>query len=57
MQSFLEGTDYAQASVGFTPWADVHEIPFVPKGRYGQMGPFLARTGDLSAMSRVPFCA
>lgn len=35
------------SSLGFTPFQDIAEIPWVPKARYGIMGPYLARRGRL----------
>ncbi len=44
----LEGTNVHQVALGFTPWASIPDIPWVPKGRYVVMRDFLAQTGDLS---------
>lgn len=44
----LEGTNVAQVALGFTPYASIPDIPWVPKGRYVVMRDFLAKTGDLS---------
>jgi len=35
-------------ALGFTPYAPVEEIPWVPKGRYAVMKDYLARTGELA---------
>lgn len=37
-----------QVALGFTPYARIEDIPWVPKGRYEVMRAYLARTGDLA---------
>jgi glutamate--cysteine ligase len=44
----LEGANVHQVALGFTPYASIPDIPWVPKGRYVVMRDFLAQTGDLS---------
>lgn len=42
------GQGVTQAFVGFTPWARIPEVPWVPKGRYVQMREHLIKVGDLA---------
>lgn len=51
------GSDARQVFLGFTPFAEVNDIPFVPKGRYDQMKAFLIRFGDLSHHMMKGTCA
>lgn len=43
----LEGSGFAQVALGYTPYARIEDIAWVPKGRYAVMREHLARTGDL----------
>ena len=42
------GMGIALVGVGYHPFSDFSEIGWVPKGRYGIMGPYLATRGHLS---------
>jgi len=44
----LEGTDVRQVALGYTPFAEIADIPWVPKGRYVIMRKHLAETGKLA---------
>jgi glutamate--cysteine ligase len=44
----LEGTGVRQAALGFTPYAAIDEVGWVPKGRYVVMREHLAQTGPLA---------
>ncbi len=44
----LEGTGVRQVAVGYTPFADIEAIPWVPKGRYVVMRKHLKETGALA---------
>jgi glutamate--cysteine ligase len=44
----LADTPMAQSAIGFTPFADIPDIPWVPKGRYVVMRAHLGKTGRLS---------
>ncbi|MEQ1568499.1 MAG: glutamate-cysteine ligase family protein [Myxococcota bacterium] len=44
----LAGTGVRQVGLGFTPYAAVPDIGWVPKGRYGVMREYLASTGPLA---------
>lgn len=46
-----------QALIGFTPYADIQNIPWVPKGRYVQMREFLIKVGDLAHHMMKGTCA
>ncbi len=50
VQAILDehGAPFHQVALGFTPWADVEDIGFVPKARYDIMGPYLRKTGKLA---------
>lgn len=53
-----QGTTGAkQVLVGFTPFADIQAIPWVPKGRYEQMRSFLIKVGDLAHHMMKGTCA
>lgn len=42
------GGETRQVYLGFTPHAQIADIPWVPKGRYVQMREFLIKVGDLA---------
>lgn len=48
VDAHLEGTPYRQVALGFTPYASVPAISWVPKGRYAVMREHLGRTGALA---------
>src|SRR5262249_32292135 len=48
VQELLSGTGVAQIALGFTPFAEIDRIPWVPKGRYAVMKEYLAHTGELA---------
>ncbi len=48
LQDVTRGSDILFLQVGFTPFAEVSNIPFVPKGRYGIMKRYLGPRGDLA---------
>jgi len=48
LRSLLEGRDVHLVALGMTPYARIEDIPWVPKGRYRLMAPFLARKGDMA---------
>jgi glutamate--cysteine ligase len=51
------GTGAQQVFLGFTPHADIQDIPWVPKGRYEQMRNFLIQVGDLAHHMMKGTCA
>lgn len=53
----LEGTGITQAALGFTPWAHIPDVPWVPKGRYVVMRAYLAETGPLAHDMMKGTCA
>ncbi|HHO49583.1 MAG TPA: glutamate--cysteine ligase [Deltaproteobacteria bacterium] len=46
--ALLEGSDVAQVALGYTPYATMAQIGWVPKGRYAIMRSHLAQTGALA---------
>ncbi|MEQ1501366.1 MAG: glutamate-cysteine ligase family protein [Myxococcota bacterium] len=44
----LDGTGFRQVALGFTPYAKIGDVGWVPKGRYSVMREYLAETGSLS---------
>ncbi len=48
LRALLEGRDVHLVALGMTPFARIADIPWVPKGRYDLMAPFLARQGDMA---------
>jgi glutamate--cysteine ligase len=48
VDELLIGANVRQVALGFTPYASIPDVPWVPKGRYVVMRDFLAQTGDLS---------
>jgi len=51
------GSGARQVFLGFTPFAKIEDIPWVPKGRYEQMRSFLIRVGDLAHHMMKGTCA
>lgn len=51
------GSPATQVLLGFTPFARIDDIPFVPKGRYDQMKVFLPQFGDLAHHMMKGTCA
>jgi glutamate--cysteine ligase len=43
--AFLAGTPYRQVALGYTPFARIDTIPWVPKGRYGVMRHHMSAVG------------
>lgn len=48
VDALLDGTGYRQVALGFTPFAEIDDIPWVPKGRYSVMRDYLKQTGALA---------
>ena len=48
VNEILEGTGVRQIALGFTPFARIEDIPWVPKGRYTIMRAHLKDTGSLA---------
>ncbi|MEZ4319775.1 MAG: glutamate-cysteine ligase family protein [Myxococcota bacterium] len=57
VDELLEGTGYRQVALGFTPFARIPDIPWVPKGRYSVMREHLAETGKLAHHMMKGTCA
>lgn len=53
----LAGTPYRQSALGFTPFADIERVGWVPKGRYAIMGPYLRTVGKLGHHMMKGTCA
>jgi glutamate--cysteine ligase len=53
----IAGTDIHQVALGYTPFAAMDEIPWVPKGRYAIMRNYLAQTGALAHDMMKGTCA
>lgn len=53
----LAGSDVTQVALGYTPFARVDEISWVPKGRYVVMREYLAQTGALAHDMMKATCA
>ncbi len=53
----LQGSAYQQSAIGYTPWAEVDAIDWVPKGRYAVMREHLAQTGPLAHAMMKGTCA
>ncbi len=53
----LLGTNVAQVALGFTPYARIEDVGWVPKGRYVVMRDYLAQTGDLAHHMMKGTCA
>lgn len=51
------GADVHQVALGFTPFARIDDIPWVPKGRYAIMKEYLRRTGSLAHHMMKGTCA
>jgi len=43
----LAGTGYRQIALGYTPYADIEKLRFLPKARYGVMKKHMLRSGTL----------
>lgn len=48
IDDILQGTGTRQVALGFTPFARMRDVPFVPKGRYAVMQAHLGKTGALA---------
>jgi len=48
VDALLEANGHRQIAMGFTPFADIRDIEWVPKGRYAMMKQHLGRTGRLA---------
>jgi len=57
VDEILDGTGYRQVALGFTPFARIEDIPWVPKGRYSVMRDHLAETGELAHHMMKGTCA
>lgn len=57
VDSILAGTGYHQVALGYTPFASLDQIGWVPKGRYDVMRVHLAKTGDLAHNMMKGTCA
>lgn len=57
IDEIVAGRDIHQVALGFTPFADIGAVPWVPKGRYVIMRDYLARTGALSHHMMKGTCA
>ena len=53
----IAGTDIHQVALGYTPFAAMDDIPWVPKGRYAIMRTYLAQTGALAHDMMKGTCA
>ncbi len=47
VDALIDGTDHRQVALGFTPFAPISRVPFIPKGRYAIMRAHMARSGAL----------
>ena len=57
VDAMLEGTGVRQVALGYTPFADIEDIPWVPKGRYVIMRQHLIETGKLAHHMMKGTCA
>ena len=57
VDGLLEGTGTRQVAIGYTPFAAIEDIEWVPKGRYVVMREHLARTGALAHAMMKGTCA
>lgn len=57
IDAYAEHEDLHQGAIGFTPFAAIPEIGWVPKGRYVLMRSHLARTGALAHHMMKGTCA
>lgn len=57
VDALLAGTGVRQVLLGFTPYARIPEIPWVPKGRYVVMREHLGATGPLAHHMMKGTCA
>jgi glutamate--cysteine ligase len=53
----LEGTGVRQVALGYTPFARIEDVPWVPKGRYGIMRRHMAEAGTLGHHMMKGTCA
>lgn len=53
----LAGSGVTQVALGFTPFARIPEIPFIPKKRYGVMRDWMAASGPLGHHMMKGTCA
>jgi glutamate--cysteine ligase len=53
----LEGSGVKQVALGFTPFARIPDVPWVPKGRYSVMREHLGRVGPLAHHMMKGTCA
>lgn len=53
----LEGSDVRQVALGYTPFARIEDIPWVPKSRYVIMRAHMAAAGDLGHHMMKGTCA
>jgi glutamate--cysteine ligase len=57
IDALLAGTGYSQVALGFTPFAEIDAVPWVPKGRYTVMRDYLKQTGELAHHMMKGTCA
>lgn len=57
VDGLLAGTGTEQVAIGYTPYAAIPDIPWVPKGRYVVMREHLAKTGALAHSMMKGTCA
>ncbi len=53
----VAGPEVAQVAIGYTPFARLDDIDWVPKGRYAIMRDYLGRQGDLAHAMMKGTCA
>lgn len=53
----LAGLPVHQVALGFTPFANIHDLGWVPKGRYRIMREYLSKTGHLAHHMMKGSCA
>jgi glutamate--cysteine ligase len=53
----LAGTGVHQVALGYTPWAAIEDVAWVPKGRYAVMRDYLGQTGALAHNMMKGTCA
>ncbi len=57
VDELLAGTGYRQVALGYTPFAAIPDISWVPKGRYSVMRDHLIKTGKLAHHMMKGTCA
>ncbi len=57
VDALLADTGTRQVALGYTPYAAISDVPWVPKGRYVRMRAYLARTGALAHGMMKGTCA